>query len=212
MHVTRDTYEFEEMKEALENIEWDDIWRQDANAAGKKRILVIGDSISRGYRNLLIDKIGEEYAVDNIATSKAADNAQFLTLLDYMKQQSPDYAAVQFNNGLHGWHLSQDAYQNGYLKIVRYIKSLYPQARLLLALTTPLREAGNLSSLAERNALVAGRNRAAKEIAGMENADIIDLYQVIENRFDLYQPDGVHLCEEGYELLAEECAGKYRKE
>ena len=44
----------------------------------------------------------------------------------------------------------------------------------------------------------------------MENADIIDLYQVIENRFDLYQPDGVHLCEEGYELLAEECAGKYR--
>ena len=53
MNIKRDTYEFDTIKEKFERIEWDDIWCQDANITDKKRVLVIGDSISSVRRHIV---------------------------------------------------------------------------------------------------------------------------------------------------------------
>lgn len=210
MNIKRDTYEFDTIKEKFERIEWDDIWCQDANITDKKRVLVIGDSISRGYRNFLINKIGEEYAVDSVATSKAVDNEQFITLLEYMKAKSPEYEIIQFNNGLHGWHLSYEEYENCYLEILGHIKRLFPIAKLFLALTTPVREMKNVDCFDARNTDVIKRNHVAKAIAKEMNAEMIDLYHIMEKHPDYYCDDGVHFLEEGYVLLADECVKMWR--
>lgn len=47
------TYEKEDRKKALETFEWDNLWCEHADDSTKKRILIIGDSISFGYRHII---------------------------------------------------------------------------------------------------------------------------------------------------------------
>lgn len=202
MDRTKDTYEYKKTKTRLETIEWVDIWRNDANVLDKKRILVVGDSISRGYRHFLIDKIDGQYAIDNIATSKALDNDSFMTLLDYMRASVSSYEIIQFNNGLHGWHLTDLEYESRYIDLLKHIKKLYPKAKIFIALTTPLKDP-------ERNKIVVNRNRIANSVAELLDAKVIDLYKVIDKNYGLFYEDGVHLLKDGYEMLADECIVKY---
>lgn len=202
-----DTYEFGKINTKLESIEWDDVWLHFANTDKRKKILTIGDSISRGYRDIFIKKLNQNeaapYTVDNIATSKGVDNKAFYPLLDGVKMQIDKYSVIKFNNGLHGWHLEDKAYECEYRNLVNHIKELYPDAKLVIALTTPVRSIENLNEvIADRDNVIKARNEAAIKIAEEVDAEVVDYYSLLLDRPELYMYDGVHLKEEGYELLA----------
>ena len=73
---------------------------------------------------------------------------------------------------------------------------------MLMLLTTPVRDRACLERFDARNERVIERNRKAREISGARGIEVVDLYSLLENRPELYSPDGVHLKAEGYELLA----------
>lgn len=199
------TYEFGECASRLETYEWDNIWWEKPGDISKKRVLIIGDSISCGYREFVNEKFNAEIYADGFGTSKALDNGAYEKALEYMAAQYSGYEAVQFNNGLHGWHLSDEEYKMYYLKLVKLIKQLFPKARLIIALTTPARNRENPEEMSPRTERIIARNRAAKEIALFMGAKLNDLYSVLIDKQEVYRDDGVHLKEAGYRLLADSC-------
>lgn len=204
------TYEFGESASRLETYEWDNIWWEKPGDISKKRVLIIGDSISCGYREFVNEIFGSEAYADGFGTSKALDNGAYEKALEYMASQYSDYAAVQFNNGLHGWHLSDEEYKLYYLKLVQLIKQLFPKARLIIALTTPARNREDPEEMSPRTERILARNRAAKEVALYMGAKLNDLYSVLIDRPDVYRDDGVHLKEQGYRLLADSCVERFK--
>lgn len=53
------------------------------------------------------------------------------------------FDVIHFNNGMHGWHCSEAEYGKALPSLIATIRSNAPQARLIWANTTPLRDGGN---------------------------------------------------------------------
>ncbi len=205
------TYESSQPSEKLETYEWDNIWWEHAPEQGAPRGLIIGDSISCGYRRMVTRELNETLYIDGLGTSKALDNAFYPALIDYVICQQGESEILQFNNGLHGWHLTAEEYRYHYRKIIEYIMKKYSEKRIILALTTPVRERDNQNHFAARNAIVLERNRIVKELAEEKGLVVNDLYAAIVDKPELWRPDGVHLLEEGYAVLAKQTAAVMRK-
>src|ERR1035437_6877487 len=86
-----------------EGTEWAQISNPSDNDLTTPRVLLIGDSISVGYANGVREQLKGKYLVDELGTSRSVNDpiyaAQALMML-----QEHHYAAIHFNNGLHGWH------------------------------------------------------------------------------------------------------------
>ena len=201
------TYETAPRISRLETYEWEDIWWDHAPDTEGKRILIIGDSISCGTRRAASKLEGRSVFIDAFGTSKAVDNPEFYRLIDYFAAANHAYEAVYFNNGLHGWHLSEEEYAPLLTKVAEYIKARFAPKKFFIVLTTPTRKSGNTELFSEQNERVKARNAAAAETAKAVGAEVIDFYSLIENRPELYTQDGVHLVNEGYELLARAIVG-----
>lgn len=203
------TYEEATKNNCLETYEWDNIWWDHPQAEGPRGIL-IGDSISCGYRRMVNACLNETIFADGFGTSKSLDNPYFMTGLRYTASQQSRCDLVHFNNGLHGWHLSEQDYETAYWKLLREIQELYQDAPVIIALTTPLRDPKELNQFAPRNKIVQKRNEIAKRIAESMGFLVNDLYTLLADRPDLFLEDGVHLSQKGYQLLAEQIADMIR--
>ena len=194
------TYEENARTIPLETYEWDDIWYDHAPSEDKPRILLVGDSISRGYRTPVISALNDKYHTDNWASSKAVDNPAYIKQLDLVLSQAKDYKLIHMNNGLHGWHLSTEEYKLHYEKIICHIKENYPDTKLVLCLTTPVRNS-KTKELADRNSLVISRNEAVLELACKYDLPVTDLYNSPLLESSATYTDTVHQNEDGYKLL-----------
>lgn len=205
------TYEERDRAEALETYEWDDVWFEQAPNGDKPRALLIGDSISRGCRLKVIENVRAWGYADNYATSKALDNPCFQPMLSMVLAQQPRCEVIHFNNGLHGWHLDDMAYQTHYESAIRFLMEKAPNAKLIIGLTTPVREKENLEQVSERNERVLRRNEVAEAVCSKFGLMLNDLYTPVSNRPELYSQDGVHFTDEGYRLLAKQIADKIQR-
>ena len=93
-----------------ERFEWIQSWCDEADKTDKPRVLLIGDSITYGYQAIVRELLHDFCYVDFLATSYAADNKLFSTLVEDFAKNS-DYAIVHFNHGLHGIHMSKRTYE-----------------------------------------------------------------------------------------------------
>jgi hypothetical protein len=79
---------------------------------------------------------------------------------------------VLFNNGLHGWHLDDDAqYLYYYEKAVKFLLDEFKDAPIVIVLTTSVADE-------EREQRVKRRNEVAAKIAEKYRLSIIDLYSI----------------------------------
>ena len=191
------TYEEKDSSFELERFEWSNTWHEEAPAGGAKRILYIGDSISLMTRLHMnrIRKEGGAY-VDGIHTSKGLDNPTYLDFVTLFAREEGAREVILFNNGLHGWHLSDEAYEKAYEALITAIRSAVPAKHFFLILSTRLRNE-------ERTARVLARNEAVKRIGARLSLPVIDLYKISNEHFDLLAKDGVHYTDAGYTLFAE---------
>lgn len=202
----KDTFDVNGSTAELETIEWDDLWFQNADdTENKKRVLLIGDSITRAYRPFLNEILKGEIYADQLATSKALDNKHFKSLIDYtMGQLGKKYSAVVFNNAAHGHHLEKDGYYKSYREIISHIMKTVPASKIILSLGTPVRKSGDVSKMNDVwFEKMAERNNAAKKVAEEFGLTVNDLYSVVIDRSDLYWQDGIHFSDEGSKMLAE---------
>ena len=193
-----------------EGTEWDDVWVECARDNESKRILMIGDSITRGFRAILKEELACRALPNTIATSKAVDNPNFERLIDYHLTVGYEYSAVHIMSGPHGPHLNIEKFEDGFERLVKFVAARLPKAKILIGTYPKVRFAGDLSQIdEERNQKTEQRNAAARRVAERLGAELNDLYYVIGDDTELYSPDGLHLSSGGYKLLAEATAKKF---
>ncbi|MBR5519360.1 MAG: SGNH/GDSL hydrolase family protein [Clostridia bacterium] len=188
------TYEPNSTSAKLETYEWDNVWWEQTGNKTAKHILYIGDSISCGTRQHITRLSKSEILCDGFGTSKALDNPYFEPSLDLCIRQGGRYSAILFNNGLHGWHLSDAAYEEHYEKLLTFL--LQTNTPVYVVLTTDDMVHPDKTEIVQR------RNKIAAKLAEKYRLPVIDLYSVAIQNSDCHVPDGVHFTNQGYELLA----------
>lgn len=192
----------------LEKIEWSQVWREYAPDDKTPRVLLLGDSIVIGYRHLTEEKLQGKYHVTAYSTSKALDNPYLAEEVEFVcRQDGCDYAVVHVNNGLHGWHLSEEDYERAYEAYLLRLRGMFPRARFILALSTPLMREDDPAEIDEtKNAPVLRRNEAALRLARKLNMEVDDLYTAALSEKGLHCADAVHFTDHGYDVLSDRVA------
>jgi lysophospholipase L1-like esterase len=198
------TYEKDSQISELETYEWDNVWWEQAPKQNATRVLYIGDSISCALRRKATAISNDELLFDGFGTSKAVDNPYFLPSVKSFATQQRERRVVIFNNGLHGWHLTEEAYGEHYKKLVTALKDEFSDSVIALVLTTAITDV-------ERNERVKVRNEKVKEIAKELSLPIIDLNEVSAKNISLISGDGVHFTDKGYDVMATFLVDKVRK-
>lgn len=185
----------------LENIEWTNTWRENATE-GTPRVLLIGDSITVGYRSIVNRNLEGALRVTAFATSKSIANPYLVEEIALLgKQEGNAYQVVQFNNGLHGGGLTDAEYAALYEEVLYKTVALFPQARFQLALSTPVSVNGDTASYGERNDQVIRWNDCVRKIGEKTGFPVVDLYSIVYGNKDIRTADGYHYTRDGYELL-----------
>lgn len=187
------------MKNKLETYEWDNTWIEKSEDTSLARCLYIGDSISCGTRTFLNGTVSKgEILFDGFGTSKALDNPYFFRSLSIFAEQEPKKRdIVIFNNGLHGWHISEDDYFILYGNFLDLLIKEFTQTPICPVLSTYVTNADY------HNDRVKRRNELALKAARERQLEVIDLYTVSESNKELLLNDGVHFSDAGYIALAQ---------
>lgn len=188
-----------------ERIEWIDIWVTDADKDELPRVLLVGDSIARGYFAGVEQHLKGKAYCARLTTSKCVSDPSFNADLELLLKQY-SFAVIHFNNGLHGWGYSEAQYQDGLKGAVGAIKAHAPEAQLIWATTTPVRESSNLQQFSDRTGRVQARNQIAAEVMDAHGVSTNDLFELVEQHPDWHANDGVHFNERGREAQAEKVA------
>lgn len=188
-----------------ERIEWIDIWVTDADKADLPRVLLVGDSITRGYFSEVEKHLAGKAYCARLTTSKCVSDPTFNDDLKLMLKQY-EFSVIHFNNGLHGWGYSEEQYRDGLLKIVVAVKEHAGDAKLIWATTTPVREKTDLEIFAEQTERVKVRNKLASEIMTEQEIPTDDLFELVKDHSGWTSSDGVHFNKQGNEALAKQVA------
>jgi hypothetical protein len=186
----------------LESIEWSNIWIDGADKSDQPRVLLVGDSIVVGYGEEVEKALAGKAYCARYATSKFVGNPDYLDELTLILKRHR-YAVIHINNGLHGFDYSERQYQQGLADLLCVLKKHAPQAKMIWALTTPVRKAGQLDQFdAEQNARAIARNQIAAKMMKDNGIPIDDLYDVVKDHPDYFADDGVHYNKTGKIELA----------
>ena len=191
------TYQEKPLSERLEKYEWDRMWIEDTTDKAAKRVLYIGASTSANIFPHVVEASGRTILFNSFASSKALDNPYYYPAVKMFIEQCPRRDAIVLQNGLHGWHLSEEEYGKLYCELMKRIKSDYPGVPVFVALTTAI---GEKARNAKR---VAGRNEQTLLAAREAEIEVIDLYRVALENMELLSGDGVHFTPEGYKKLGD---------
>lgn len=188
-----------------ERIEWIDIWVTDADKDELPRVLLVGDSITRGYFGAVEKHLAGKAYCARLTTSKCVSDPTFNDDLKLMLKQYK-FSVIHFNNGLHGWGYTEDQYRDGLLKTIVAVKKHAADAKFIWATTTPVREKGNLETFAERTDRVKVRNKLAAAIMTEQSNSTNDLFELVKDHAEWTSGDGVHFNGQGNEALAKQVA------
>jgi len=185
-----------------ERIEWCDIWFTDAEKDALPRVLLIGDSITRGYFDGVEKALDGKAYCGRLTTSRSVGDPVFFQELALVLAQYP-FAVIHVNNGLHGWDYTEAEYQAGMDKMLTALRSAAPQAKIIVATTTPVRadyEGG------DKPARIVERNAIAAELCAAQAIPINDLHAAMLPKPELLSGDGVHFNDRGRAALADQVA------
>jgi len=193
-----------------EQYEWSNIWWDCANDPALPRVLLIGDSISCGYSPVVTTLLQGKVHVDRLGTSRSINDPVLLKETTMMLAEYP-YAAIHFNNGLHGFHLDGPAYAAGLRAYVELLERLRGNAQLIWASSTPITQPDDVNTLAGDNEKVLARNALAAPLMQERGIPMNGLYQCVVGKPDLRSGDGYHYNGAGYDALGQAVAEALRR-
>ena len=193
-----------------EKIEWTWTDRPDSPAAALPNVLLVGDSITRGYYPATAKELDGVANVYLFATSASSSDKRLPgQLRDYFAMMGLRFAVIHFNNGMHGWGYTEQEYARGLPGMIRSLREGAPHAALVWASTTPVLHDSTKGE--SSNARIDERNRLAAEIMVREGIAIDDQHALMLKHADLHNGD-VHFTDAGYAVQAEQVARSVRAE
>ena len=193
-------------KVVREGIEWLDVWMPDADAQGLPRVLLLGDSIARGYGTLVEQKLKGKAFVARMATSKSVGDPALLAEVSLILGQAR-FDLIHFNNGLHGFGYSEDDYRRAFPELIEALKKGSQGAKLIWATTTPIREHDRIDPRTRR---VEARNAIAARFVEAERIPVDDLFALVIDHPEYHDLDGIHFNGKGVAAQAGRVAGRIR--
>ncbi len=184
-----------------ERIEWIDIWVTDADKDDLPRVLLVGDSITRGYFGGVEKQLAGKAYCARLTTSKCVSDPTFDADLRLLLQQYK-FSVIHINNGLHGWGYTEAQYAEGLARTMKVLQEQGHGAKLVWATTTPVRERSDLAVLADRTDRVRERNKLAADLISEFEIATDDLFSLVESHPEWASADGVHFNGQGNEALA----------
>ena len=188
-----------------ERIEWADIWITNADIADLPRVLLIGDSITRGYFGGVEQHLAGKAYCARLTTSKCVSDSFFPDEVQLLLKQYK-FAVIHFNNGLHGWGYTEEQYRDGLIKLMDTFKEHASGTKLIWATTTPIRDRDDLQRISERTERVKARNQIAAEIMQERGVPTNDLCGLVEPHPEYFAGDRVHYNGKGREAQAKQVA------
>jgi acyl-CoA thioesterase-1 len=186
-----------------ERFEWIQSWCDEADKTDKPRVLLIGDSITCGYQAIVRELLRDVCYVDYIATSYAADNKYYTTLIEGFAKNSR-YAVVHFSHGLHGVQMCPRTFKS---KIKALLQRLAENSKVILAEITVKYREGNKRADPIWRKRITERNDVIAELITELDYDWNRLYEVsLKSPMSARDADGVHYLPDGYEILADAVA------
>lgn len=193
-----------------ESIEWLDVWIPNTNDRGLPRVLLIGDSITRGYGKQVEAGLKDKAYVARLATSKSLGDPALLDQIALVLSEN-SFDIIHFNNGMHGDGYSEETYAAALPELISTLRKHASRARLIFATTTDVRERNNLERVHTKTERMIQRNQLIAAFAKRENIAVNDLFEVVRDHPELHAADGVHMTEKGYEALAGPVVREVRK-
>ena len=191
-----------------EHYEWLQTWSDEAERTDLPRVLLVGDSITGGYQAMVRDALRGVCLVDYFCTSYAVDSAIYHAVLR-MYVTDARYAAVHFNHGLHGKHMTGEVYKENVERILEQISGC--GAKVIAALTTQVLD-GEGKPDASWEEKIAERNAAIEDIATRCGYAVNDLYAPsVSMPAEKRLGDGVHYQEAGYRVFADKVIAAVRQ-
>ena len=192
------------------------------------RILVVGDSISMGYRGFVTEHFKGRAYVDYwvggsfFSDKLIPDDFSALRAFDSVLSNGP-YDVVSWNaSTLHMWNgapgrCSEATYPANMTKVVEHLQKAVPATKLIWIRCTPWRttpEKGLPTFFPERNDLIIRLNKVTDEIMARHSIPEVDLYGLCEKKFDTVpagSKDAVHWNREVCGLMAVEIIKEIEK-
>ena len=102
-------FTYAQKKIAREYIEWSDIWIPGANKTDLPHVLLIGNSITRGYYGKVEAALKEKAYVGRLSNSKSVGDPALIEELTVVLKNTK-FDVIHFNNGLHGFDYTEEEY------------------------------------------------------------------------------------------------------
>lgn len=182
-----------------EKYEWSRFWYDEATEDALPRVLLIGDSITEGYRPAVNKYLRGIAHADSLAGSKAVDHPFYTEEIDFFARQFGfAYPVIHFNNGIHGVHLSAEDYAPLYEEKLLWLKERFPESKLILATSTAILVGGKGMEIdEERNRVIIEKNKVVCRLAEKYGLEVNDLYASSLENPDWRGEDGYHFTPAG---------------
>ncbi len=193
-----------------ESIEWLDVWIPNTNDRGLPRVLLAGDSITRGYGKQVEANLKGKAYVARLATSKSLGDPALLDQIALVLREH-SFDIIHFNNGMHGDGYSEDAYAAALPQLLATLRREAPRVRLLFCTTTDVRERDHLDRVLPKTQRMIRRNELLADFAAREKIPVDDLFAVVRDHPEFHAADGVHFNDKGSAALAAQVAAEIVK-
>jgi lysophospholipase L1-like esterase len=193
-----------------EGTEWCDIWIAHADKTDLPRVLLIGDSITRGYYGEVEKRLTGKAYVARLATSRFLADPVFAAEVKLILSEAK-FDVIHFNNGMHGWGYTEEEYRQFYPQFIALLRQGAPAAKLICANTTPVRVAGKNTELDPKTERARVRNAIANEFAAKENIPMDDLFTLVIGHPEYNDAGGIHFTSAGIQAQAGQVAAEIAK-
>jgi len=182
-------------------------WSFVKDIPGQPRVLIIGDSISRGY-TMAVNRALAGVANVHRAPANCGPTKAGLEKLDiWLNGEKWDYITMNF--GIHDRNTLPDEYRSNLEVLVKRLQQT--GAKVIWVRTTPAPEGPNNEKYV--SAQCDQVNKVADEVMQKEKIPLVDLYGAVLPRIaELQIPNNVHFTGPGYEVMGGEVAKAIREQ
>lgn len=178
-------FTYAQKKIAREYIEWSDIWIPGANKTDLPHVLLIGNSITRGYYGKVEAALKEKAYVGRLSNSKSVGDPALIEELAVVLKNTK-FDVIHFNNGLHGFDYTEEEYDKSFPKLIKIIRKYAPKAKLIWANTTPVRTGEGMKEFAPITERLNVRNQIALKHINRASIEVNDLWKVVIDHPEYY--------------------------